>query len=54
MALSVLVSTISPLYINTFRSTDMSEKGYVSETSRGQVEAWQVPQRLLAIRCVPS
>ena len=54
IALSVLVSTISPLSINAFHSTDILEKRFVSESSREQVEAWQVPQRLLAVRDVLS
>ena len=54
MAPSVLVSTIPPLSTDTFRSTDLCEKGFVSMLSREQVEAWQEPQRLLALRCVPS
>jgi len=54
MARPQLVSTISPLSTNTFHSTDMLEKGFVLELSKDGVEAWQVPQRLLAVRRVLS
>ena len=54
MALPELVSTISPLPINTFGRTDMPDKILVRVSSLGNVEAWQVPQRLLAVRRVPS
>ncbi|TFG94021.1 hypothetical protein E4H12_15960 [Candidatus Thorarchaeota archaeon] len=54
MALPELVSTISPLPICTFGRTDKLDKILVDVSSRRNVEAWQVPQRLLAVKRVPS
>jgi len=54
MAIPELVSTISPLPVNTFGRTDIPDKILVLAVSKRTVEAWQVPQRLLAVRCVPS
>ena len=50
----MLVSTISPLFINTLGRTDIPEKVLVAARSTVTFEAWQVPQRLLAVRHVPS
>lgn len=54
MASSLLVSTISPLPINTFGRTSILDKAHEPALSTKTVEAWQEPQRLLAVRCVPS